>query len=264
VGSRILSNTVVTGNVASTGGPSASFSFTFDSGGKMIAGSITPNGAQVGRGAQSGNESAAGTQEKGSSSLRANTATAAGAAAAAGTLEGASRAGGLSSLLKGMVSARGLTGVGALIWSASAGEGSDRPNEELSLERHLDHAWGDALAETSHLRNSGGRSVVIGETMDRVIPAAQKWHAQTIDFGDYWKNNPTPLDLMAGIVFNAGWMVGVMANRMQVYDIGMDTRRLNRSPNYRIERQMIDLSRYPRYEQRSWDRHGRWDYLNEK
>jgi hypothetical protein len=132
------------------------------------------------------------------------------------------------------------------------------------LNYGLDAAWSASLAEATPLRNSGD-SVVIGESqVRRVIPAASALGARWINFGSYWieGRDLTPMENVAGIVYNAGWMTGVMANRMHIYDIGMDMSRGDRSPNYRIERQMIDLARYPRYEQKQWDGLGRWDYQN--
>ena len=146
-------------------------------------------------------------------------------------------------------------------WSDPLGEGSDKPGTVLNYA--LDAAWSASLVEATRLRNSGNGSVVIGENQGaRVIPASLQWGASTINFGQYWieGRDPTPMENMAGIVYNAGWTVGVMQNKMHIYDIGTEIGRKRRSQNYQIERQMIDLARYPDYEQSWWPGNAGWDY----
>lgn len=258
VGSNIRSTTVITGNVANDSGISASFSYRFDQGGQILSGSISLNGS----GNRLGSENRIASpdaSDTGSTGGRANAGAAAGAATLAGSLEGARDWGQSEKVLRSLSLTRLLTGIGMLTASAELGVGSDRPSDELTLERRLDAAWSDSLSETDGLRSSGTRSVVIGESMDRVRSAAVSRGA-TINFGEYWKDNPTSSDLLAGLVFNAGWMVGAMINQMHIYDIGLDSRPRPRSPSYRMERQFIDLARYPSYERLPWEYSGGWSY----
>jgi RHS repeat-associated protein len=258
-GSHIKSSTRVSGTV-SNGTTTGKIDITVNKDGKVVSGGISiSNGAKK---AESRKEQSADAATKGTASSRTSLA---GVAAIAG--EALPEIAAVGRTLAGMVSVAGAT-VGAAVigttWSNPAGEGSEM-TEGKRLNYGLDAAWSTSLVEATRLRNSSD-SVVIGETQSRVDSAADALGAETINFGRYWieGRQPNAREAMASIVYNAGWMTGVMSNQMHIYDIGLDSRPRGRSPNYRIERQMIDLARYPNYEQRPWAFTGGWDYQNAK
>jgi hypothetical protein len=265
-GSHIASNTVYSGKV-SDGNTTAHFSVTMDKEGSVLSSSFSVSNGKSSQGISQSVKPEANTASIGVAAVRSNVAN--GVADTVSGGEGSSIAGrvlgGSAELGEGMVSATGATAavIVAGVWpTATSSDDGMSPSKALNLS--VDSAWHDSLADAAKLRKSGSSSAVIGESMDRVVDAAEKLHASKIDFGQYWFDQRTPARDMIGLVYNAGWMTGVMQNQMHIYDIGLDSRPRERSANYRLERQFIDLARYPNYEQRPWEFGGGWDYQHAK
>lgn len=79
--------------------------------------------------------------------------------------------------------------------------------------------------------------VVIGETMDRVIPMAKNLGA------DWYKATGT--NAANFLRNNMQWLRRQMKKGKEICDAGLDKLRKNRSPNYKAEKELLEKHNYP-------------------
>jgi RHS repeat-associated protein len=102
---------------------------------------------------------------------------------------------------------------------------------------------------------SNNKAIVIGENMSgRIKPAVKDLQAQGVDAKWYqaWgKNFPkdgkpmTPEQFDAALARNKKWIDSKVKEGYDIYDIGIDPKRLNRSPFYEVELGSIKANNYP-------------------
>ncbi|EMO74415.1 hypothetical protein LEP1GSC127_3401 [Leptospira kirschneri str. 200801925] len=100
--------------------------------------------------------------------------------------------------------------------------------------------------------SGGGKAIVIGEGMGAVKTAAKNLQSQGVDAKWYqaWgKNFPkgremTPKEMGAALGRNEKWLNSKMKEGYNIYDIGPKTNQIS-SPFYKLEKTMIDQSKYP-------------------
>ena len=108
-----------------------------------------------------------------------------------------------------------------------------------------------AVAESAS--STGGKAVVIGEGMGRVKDAAKALQAEGVDAKWYqaWgKNFPkdrlmTPAELNSALARNQRWITSKIKQGYQVFDIGKDVSKANRSPFYALEKQVLNTLQHP-------------------
>ncbi|MCW5933415.1 MAG: hypothetical protein KIT45_03835 [Fimbriimonadia bacterium] len=89
------------------------------------------------------------------------------------------------------------------------------------------------------------KAIVIGESMGRVKDATRALQRAGVDARWYqaWKMNP--FDFNTAMRRNEAWIKRKMREGYDIYDIGLDPSRVNRSPFYDMERRMINDRGYP-------------------
>jgi hypothetical protein len=98
-----------------------------------------------------------------------------------------------------------------------------------------------------------GKAVVIGEGMNNVKSAAKQLQAEGINAKWYqaWnKNFPdgrkmTPVEMDAAKVRNQRWIDSKITQGYDIYDIGVEAGRDDRSPFYTLEKERIEHYNYP-------------------
>jgi RHS repeat-associated protein len=93
--------------------------------------------------------------------------------------------------------------------------------------------------------NAARKAIVVGENMSRVKAATRALRDQGVNARWYqaWKINPW--DPALAMRRNEAWIKRKMREGYDIYDIGIDAARPNRSPFYDMERRMLNQNNYP-------------------
>ncbi len=98
---------------------------------------------------------------------------------------------------------------------------------------------------------AGNKTIVIGETMERVKKYAAEIGAETYKEFKYYEKTKamfgTKLADFIGGVDNALWLIGKMVQKYKIVDLGLDMKRLERSPYYLMESVLAYLYKYKDY-----------------
>ena len=121
------------------------------------------------------------------------------------------------------------------------------------LENPLEFIEGGAEADLLKGVGIGEKSIVIGEGMDAVKSAAKDLQSKGINAKWYqaWsKNIPTdrlltPKELEGALLRQERWITTKIKQGYKVYDIGIDATRVNRSPFYQLEKNILNQKGHP-------------------
>ena len=102
----------------------------------------------------------------------------------------------------------------------------------------------DVIAATGKtVRNAIPSRVVIGETMDRVKDAAERYGADTYQPSNWYQSDTNPTgDLINNLKGNERWMDDLLDNKSEIYNIGEDAQRVRPSVYYCMEKEMLKES----------------------
>ncbi len=104
---------------------------------------------------------------------------------------------------------------------------------------------------TKRAGDVGKKTIVIGETMERVKKYASEIGAETYKEFKYYEKTKAMFgkklaDFIGG-VDNALWLIGKMVQKYKIVDLGLDMKRLERSPYYLMESVLAYLYKYKDY-----------------
>lgn len=89
------------------------------------------------------------------------------------------------------------------------------------------------------------KAIVIGENMSRVRAATRALRDQGVNARWYQAWKIDPWDPALAMRRNEAWIQRKMREGYDIYDIGIDATRPNRSPFYEMERRMLNQNNYP-------------------
>jgi hypothetical protein len=101
------------------------------------------------------------------------------------------------------------------------------------------------------IHNGAGKTAVIGESMKRVMPYAEKIGAGVYEGFKYYDKTKAmfgkELANFIGGVDNALWLIDKMVHKYKIADLGLDVERAIRSPYYLMESVLTYLYKYKEY-----------------
>jgi hypothetical protein len=118
-------------------------------------------------------------------------------------------------------------------------------NDETGYNGSATEGAGNAAAK------AGNKTIVIGETMERVKKYAAEIGAETYKEFKYYEKTKAMFgkelaDFIGG-VDNALWLIGKMVQKYKIVDLGLDMKRLERSPYYLMESVLAYIYKYKDY-----------------
>ena len=123
--------------------------------------------------------------------------------------------------------------------------------EDKYLEKIIEASKAGIQAAKEQIRkSSSNRRAVIGETQSKVDKAALALQAITINFPKNFKfvRPLTALEKQISLAFNAAWINTLIDYKFDIYDIGLDKSRIERSTWYATEKSILKIRKYPTIE----------------